>query len=51
MVDAPGTARSNVPIVTHPSALAAAQAPFGEDAARYDVNRIVAGIMAERKGN
>ena len=59
-----GAGRGDFLIVTHANALAAAQrrhaeieaafaaqAPAGDDADRYDVNRIVAEIMAERKGD
>ena len=57
-----GVARGDFYIVTHANAFAAArrrfdeidaafaaQAPDGDDADRYDVNRIVAAALAERK--
>ena len=57
-----GVARGDFYIVTHANAFAAAkrrfaeidaafatQAPVGEDPERYDVNRIVAGMLAQRK--
>lgn len=59
-----GTARGDFLIVTHANALAAAQsrhaeieaafaaqAPVDENVARYDVNRIVAEVLADQKGS
>lgn len=59
-----GTARGDFLIVTHANALAAAQrrnaeieaafaaqAPAGDDVQRYDVNRIVAEVLAAQQGN
>lgn len=58
-----GTIRGDFLIVTHPNSLApaqrrfaeieaafAAQAPIGADADRYDVNRIVAEVLAAQQG-
>jgi hypothetical protein len=55
-----GVARGDFYIVTHPHAIRAAerrfaeieaafaaQAPWTEDAERYDVNRVIADVMAE----